>query len=51
MSVQKSLTDSGAREQGIKTKMRVKLAAKLLIIAWTVMKKQEAFDPSFLNLD
>ena len=33
------------REPGIKTKMRVKLAAKLLIIAWTLMKKKELFDP------
>ena len=38
------------REKGIKTKMRVKLAAKLLIIAWTLMKKKEAFDPSHLQL-
>jgi transposase len=37
------------REKGIKTKMRVKLAAKLLIIAWTLMKKKEPFDPSHLN--
>jgi len=37
------------KEKGIKTKMRVKLAAKLLIIAWTLMKKQEDFDPSFLT--
>ncbi len=36
------------REQGIKTKMRVKLAAKMLIIAWTLMKKQEAFNPQYL---
>jgi hypothetical protein len=27
------------QERGIKTKMRVKLAAKLLVIAWTLMKK------------
>lgn len=33
------------REAGILTKMRVKLAAKLLIIAWTLMKKKEAFNP------
>ena len=38
------------REKGIKTKMRVKLAAKLLVIAWTLMKKQEAFDPTYLKL-
>ena len=37
------------REKGIKTKMRVKLAAKLLVIAWTLMKKQEAFDPAYLK--
>jgi hypothetical protein len=29
--------------------MRVKLAAKLLIIAWTLMKKKEPFDPGRLN--
>jgi transposase len=39
------------REKGIKTKMRVKLAAKLLVIAWTLMKKQEPFNPECLNLD
>jgi len=32
------------KEKGIKTKMRVKLAAKLLIIAWTLMKRKEAFN-------
>lgn len=37
------------KEKGIKTKMRVKLAAKLLIIAWTLMKKEEAFNPNYLN--
>jgi transposase len=39
------------RECGIKTKMRVKLAAKMLVIAWTLMKKQETFDPHLLNID
>jgi len=39
------------KEKGIKTKMRVKLAAKLLIIAWTLMKKQEFFDPDYLNIE
>jgi transposase len=38
-----------AKEKGIGTKMRVKLAAKLLIIAWTLMKKKEVFDPAYLN--
>lgn len=37
------------RERGIRTKMRVKLAAKLLIIAWTLMKKGEAFSPGYLG--
>lgn len=37
------------REKGIGTKMRVKLAAKLLVIAWTLMKKKELFDPEYLN--
>jgi transposase len=39
------------REKGIKTKMRVKLAAKMLIIAWTLMKKKEPFSPEYLNID
>jgi transposase len=37
-----------AKEKGISTKMRVKLAAKLLVIAWTLMKTQEGFDPTRL---
>ena len=37
------------REKGIHIKMRVKLAAKLLVIAWTLMKKKEAFNPAYLN--
>jgi transposase len=40
-----------AREKGIKTKMRVKLAAKMLVIAWTLMKRKEVFDPAYLNID
>ena len=39
------------RERGIKTKMRVKLAAKMLVIAWTLMKRQEPFDPHLLNIE
>jgi transposase len=39
------------RERGIKTKMKVKLAAKMLKIAWTLMKKQEAFDPNHLIIE
>ena len=39
------------REKGIKTKMRVKLAAKLLVIAWTLMKKKKPFNPDYLNIE
>ena len=39
------------RERGIKTKMCVKLATKMLIIAWTLMKKREVFDPAHLNIE
>ena len=38
------------REKGIKIKMKVKLAAKMLIIARTLKKKEE-FDPSYLNME
>jgi hypothetical protein len=31
--------------------MRVKLAAKMLVIGWTLMKKKESFDPAYLNTD
>jgi len=37
------------KENGIKTKKRVKLAAKMLMIGWTLMKKQERFDPRYLT--
>jgi transposase len=37
------------KEKGIKTKKRVKLAAKMLMIAWTLMKKRERFDPKYLS--
>lgn len=38
------------KERGIKTKMRVKLAVKMLVIAWTLMKKKEPFNPKYLNI-
>jgi len=44
------LLDGRQRERGIQTKMKVKMAAKMLKIAWTLMKKQEAFDPAHLQL-
>jgi len=31
--------------------MCVKLAAKMLVIAWTLMKKMEPFDPAYLSID
>jgi len=39
------------REKGIKTRMRVKLSAKLLVIAWTIMKKKERFNPDCLRIE
>jgi transposase len=39
------------KEKGIHTKMWVKLSAKMLLIAWTLMKKKEAFDPAYLNVE
>ena len=38
------------REKGIRTKVRVKLAAKLLVVAWTLMKNNESFDPYYIKL-
>jgi transposase len=35
------------KEKGIKTKRRVKLAAKMLMIAWSLMKKKKSFDPHY----
>jgi hypothetical protein len=37
------------REHGIVGMLRVKLAAKLLCIAWTLMKKKEMFAYEKLN--
>ncbi len=37
------------KEKGIKTKRWVKLSAKLLIVAWTLMKKQETFDFKYMS--
>ncbi len=39
------------KEKGIHTKMLVKLSAKMLLIAWTLMKRKEAFDPGYLNAE
>ena len=37
------------KEKGIHTKRWVKLSAKFLIIAWTIMKKKEPYNPQYLN--
>jgi hypothetical protein len=37
------------KEAGIKIKRRVKLSAKLLIIAWSIMKKREPFDSQYFS--
>jgi transposase len=39
------------KEKGINTKRKVKLAAKLLVIAWTIMKKREPFDFYYFTQD
>jgi transposase len=41
--------DGRQKERGIKTKVRVKLAAKMLVVAWTMMKTDTAFDPNRLR--
>jgi transposase len=38
-------------ERGIKTKARVKLAAKMLVIAWTMLKKSEPFNPDHFSAE
>jgi transposase len=42
------LIQGRSREQGIKTKMRVKVAAKMLVIAWTLLKKDGRFQGEYL---
>jgi len=39
------------KEKGIHTKRLVKLSAKMLLIAWALMKKREAFNPVYLRVD
>jgi transposase len=36
-------------ERGIKTKARIKLAAKMMVIAWTMLKNKEVFDAGRLR--
>ncbi|PIQ44418.1 MAG: hypothetical protein COW04_13075 [Deltaproteobacteria bacterium CG12_big_fil_rev_8_21_14_0_65_43_10] len=46
-----NMLEGRQRERGIRTKMRVKLAARLLVIAWTMLKSNEPFDASRLTTD
>jgi hypothetical protein len=39
------------RARDFPTGMRVKVAAKVLVIAWTLMKKKELFDPVYLKAE
>jgi transposase len=39
------------KEKGINGKILVKLSAKMLLIAWTLMRKKEAFNPAYLNAE
>jgi transposase len=39
------------KEKGIHTKMLVKRSAKMFLIAWTVMKKKEAFNQAYLKAE
>jgi transposase len=36
-------------ERGIRLKMKVKLGAKFLVVAWTLMKRREKFDPKHFD--
>jgi transposase len=37
------------QEPGIEMKMKIKLASKLLVVAWSLMKRRESFDPTRLG--
>jgi transposase len=39
------------KERGIKTKMRVKVSAKMLVIAWTLMKTRQPYKSGLLAID
>ena len=42
------MIDGRQGERSIRTKARVKLAAKMLVIAWTLLKNSEPFDETRL---
>ncbi len=39
-----------ARARGIKTKLRVKLTVKMLVIAWCMMRDDTDYDPALLRV-
>ena len=45
------MLDGRQGERGIKTKARVKIAAKMLVIAWTMLKNNEPFDETRLLVE
>jgi transposase len=47
----KRLLEGRQKERGIKTKMRVKVCAKMLVIAWTLMKTLQPYKAGLLRLD
>ena len=47
----KRLLKGREREKGILTKMRVKISAKLLVIAWTLMKTKKPYKAGLLVID
>jgi transposase len=44
------LLEGRQREVGIRTKMLVKIASKMLVIAWTLMKRKEPFNPACISI-
>jgi len=42
---------SREKEKGIHGKLLVKLSAKMLLIAWTLMRKKEPFNPAYLKAE
>jgi transposase len=47
----KRLLKGREKEKGIKTKMRVKVSAKMLVIAWTLMKTRQRYKAGLLLTD
>lgn len=47
----KRLLKGREKEKGIKTKMRVKVSAKMLVIAWTLMKTAQPYKAGLLLID